>query len=298
MAKKKTKKKKGDSQVSSTLARQADGTIQITVSIPAKRVKEAQEAALAELAREVEVPGFRKGKAPQEVAQKEINQQKLSERLLGKILPQAWTDAVQEHKLRPILSPRFELLSAEADKDWQIRATSCELPEINLGDYKKEIIGLARAKDIWLPGKQGEEKKEPTKAEKEQQVIKTLLEAIKVEIPKLLIQEEVNHRLSRLIEQTQNLGLTVEQYLASLGKSADQIKQEFAKQAQDSIKLELVLNAIAEKEGVRVSDSEIDQVVQTMGEGKPQEGIAEQQKLLIKGVLLRRKALDSLVALL
>ena len=52
-----------------------------------------------------------------------------------------------------------------------------------------------------------------------------------VDVPDILVDEEVNHMLSRLIDQTGRLGLTVEQYLNSSGRTLDQIKQEYSQTA-------------------------------------------------------------------
>lgn len=288
----------------STLARSEDGTVQLTLAIPTSKVDLANKEAFAELVKETEVPGFRKGKAPVDVARQHVSAQKLTERVLGKLLPDAYADALEEHKIRPILAPRFELLNVAEGKDWQIRAITCEFPRLELGDYKKSISTRVRAKDIWVPGEttpsagSGQAKERP-REEKEQEVLASLLETVQVQIPRLLIEEEVNHRLARLVEQTQALGLTVEKYLASIGKTAEQIRAQYAKDAETSIKIELILNSIAEKEGISVSELEIDEVIKTAPDSQTQERLkTPPQRLLIKGVLARRKALDELVALL
>lgn len=286
----------------STLARSEDGTVQLTLAIPVSQVDLANKEAFAELVKETEVPGFRKGKAPVDVARQHILPQKLTERVLGKLLPDAYADAIEEHKIRPILAPRFELLAVAEGKDWQIRAITCEFPRLELGDYKQSLL-LRSKKDIWVPGKapstgSGQAKERP-REEKEQEVLASLLETVRVQIPRLLIEEEVNHRLARLVEQTQALGLTVEKYLASVSKTAEQIRAQYAKDAETSIKIELILNSIAEKEGISVSELEIDEVIKTAPDSQTQERLkTPPQRLLIKGVLARRKALDGLVALL
>lgn len=291
-------------KATSVLARQEDGTIQLTITIPEAAVRANKEEAFKHLVENLEIPGFRKGKAPQDVALKHIDTQKLYEHMLQHLLPEAYALVIEEHKLQPILAPRFELLSIEEGKDWQVRAITCELPQINLGDYKQTITGALAGKKIWVPGKDnpstssGSKTDGPTREEKEQEVIKTLVEKIEVKIPKLLIEEEVNHRLSRLLEQVQKLGLTIEQYLSSTGKTVDQVRAEYKKTAEDSIKLELSLNKIAQEEKLEVGDSEVQEVIAATGDAATQEALAApQQKRLIKGTLLRRKALDRLVGL-
>lgn len=288
-------------RATSVLARQEDGTLQITITIPQDVVRANKEEAFKYFVENLEIPGFRKGKAPQDVALKHIDTQKLYEHMLQHLLPEAYASSVEEHKLQPVLAPRFELLSTEEGRDWQVRAITCELPEINLGDYKQNIKAGAATGKIWVPGK-GENKNPPNggpaREEREQEIIKTLIEKTEVKIPKLLIEEEVNHKLSRLLEQVQKLGLTIEQYLSSTGKTVEQLREEYWHQAQDSIKLELSLNKVAQEEKLEVQDNEIEEVVKATGDQKTQEALSTSyQKRLIKGALLRRKALDRLANL-
>lgn len=294
--------KKTQTETKSVLARLDDGTIQLTFTIPFNTVQETREAVLKELANDVEVPGFRKGKAPLDLALKNIDRQRLYEHTLQHLLPQHYAKAVLEHNLRPVLQPRFELVSIEEERDWTIRAVTCELPEIDLGDYKKTVSELKKT-EIWTPAK-GDPKasNEPSREEKEQQIIKALLESTKLSLPKPLIDEEINHKLAELLDQVQKLGLTIEQYLASTNRTVEQLKQDYASQSQESIKLVLILNRVAEAEKVQVSDAEIEEVINatsspTKGNGQAKSAVSPEQTSLIRAVLSRRKALDSLVNL-
>lgn len=280
------------------IARLEDGTVQITLTIPASKVQEKQELALKHLIENLEIPGFRKGKAPTDVAVKHIEKQKLFEYTLDHLLPEAYSQVVEDYNLKPITNPRFELISANDNEDWSIRAIICELPIIDLGDYKKTIASARKTNNIWVPGKDKEEK-EPANEEKEQLVIKTLLETVEVKIPKPLIEDEVNHRLSQLLDQIQKIGLTIEQYLSSTGKNIDQLRTEYELQANESIKLLLVLNKVAEIENLSTNDSEVEQIFKTSlnAIGETNEPSAEQRRY-IKSILLRRKALDSLTSLI
>lgn len=285
--------KKAQSEVKSVLARQGDGTLQITFTIPFSTVQKVREGVIRELATQVEVPGFRKGKVPVDLAMKNIDRQRLYEHTLQHLLPEHYAKAVVEHKLRPVLQPRFELVAVEEDRDWQIRAVTCELPNVDLGDYKSKVKGAPSTHAV---------RSGPSREQKEQQIIQRLLETTDLGLPALLVEEEVNHKLSQLLDQVQKLGLTVEQYLASSGKTIEQVKADYAKQSQDSIKLVLILNKVAQKEGIQVTEKEIDEVVKASGgaegNGKAEHQIHhEEQKALIRAVLSRRKALDSLVSL-
>lgn len=226
--------------ISSALAKTQDGGIQITFTIPFEIISQTREEALKEYAKDIEVPGFRKGKAPLEKVRERVPAGSLIEHTLSHILPKAVAEVINKEKVRPAIYPKFELIKAEEGESWQVRATTCEIPLINLGDYKKVIPGALRAMSIWTPGK-GEKPKERSKEEKEQEVIKTLLETVKVEIPKLLIDEEVNARLSNLLQKIERLGLTLDGYLASVGKTTDSLRAEYEINAKNTIALDLIL---------------------------------------------------------
>ena len=91
--------------------------------------------------------------------------------------------------------------------------------------------------------------------------LKALYEHVTIKIPGLLLEHEVNRLLSDLIDQTKKLGLTVEQYLASTNRSPESIKKEYEEQATRTLALEFALEEIADKEGIVVSDDDIETVI-------------------------------------
>lgn len=298
------KKDKPADRVSSTLARLDDGTVQITVAIPTAQVETKRAEALKHLVENVEIPGFRKGKVPTDIASKHIDKQKLYEHTLQHLLTETYASVIKEHSLNPIISPRFELLSMEDDKDWSVRVVTCELPRVELGNYKEAVSGSGKAQAIWTPGKD-KKKPEITREEKEQLAIKALFDSTDIKIPKIIIEDEVNHKLAQLLDQVQKLGLSIEQYLTSTGKTLEQIKADYSNQSADSLKLMLALNKIAEVEKITVTDQEIKEVIQTslnslnpQDEKTREELTSPEQQRLVRGILLRRRVLDSLVNLI
>ena len=230
--KRRRKKTKKADKVTYVVAKDKDGTIQITFTIPFKDIKKSREIAAKEIGKDIELPGFRKGMAPLDKLLAHIPQNTLIENTLRTILPEALGEALKEHKIRPAIYPKFELISVKEDENWQVRGITCELPEVKLGNYKKIISDATKTDAIWTPGskesdKKVDKKKELTREEKEQKVIKILGESIKIAIPKPLIEEEVNRRLSDLLQRIEKLGLTLEAYLASIGKTADEIRKDY-----------------------------------------------------------------------
>jgi FKBP-type peptidyl-prolyl cis-trans isomerase (trigger factor) len=291
----KTKTPKSDSVV----ARQDDGTIQITFTIPFDRVKTERAKVEKELAVGVDVPGFRKGKAPVEKALERIPENTVLEHTLQHILPQLLGKAMTEHKLKLAIYPKFELLKAKPDEDWEVRAVSAELPEVVLGDYKEKIAAEARTGSLWTPEKGDPKEAKLTNEQKQQVAIKALLENIKITIPWILIEEETNSRLSQLLERIERLGLQLDSYLASVGKTAENLRSEYEKQSKDTLSLDLILNKIAEEEKITVPEKHIEEAIAASSADRQ---LAEklqtpEQRRILESILRKRATLDHLTTL-
>ncbi len=273
-----------------SVARQENGTIQISLSIPWKSIEAEFQAVASEMASSLTIPGFRKGKAPQDKVLSHIPKDTLVEKSLQKLLPKLFTQEITEHKINPAIYPKFELVKAEEGSDWQIMATTCELPEIKLGEYKKAVSGALAAKSL---------KRELTKDEKEQIAIDTLIDTVKFTLPELIIDEEVNIRLSSLLARIEKLGLNLDSYLASIGKNPNTLRDEYKSQAEKSLRLEILLTKIAQEEKFEPKKEEIDAFLKAAKAdpnfGKDTE--EEDQITTIKSILIKRKTIDMLSSL-
>ena len=289
-------------KITSVIARESDGNIQITFTVPFSVVRKAGDETLKEFAKDAEIPGFRKGMAPIAKVAEKVPQSKIIEHSLSHILPKALSEAVTDNNLKIAVYPKFELISAEEGKDWQIRGVTCELPEVAPGDYKKAVQGAFRASSLWTPGsgKPGD-KKELTVEQKEQVVIKTILENVKITIPRILIEEEADSRLSNLLSRLEKLGLALETYLSSIGKKAEDLRADYANQAKDAIALDLILTKIAQDEDIKADPKEVDsamgiaQASKSGKDGAPED--TDGRKRLLESILKRRGALDFLIKL-
>lgn len=293
------------------VARLDDGTLQLNLTIPFEEVQNVRELVTKKLIEDLEIPGFRKGKAPTDVAIKHIDKQRIYETTLQNLLPEHYSKAVVSFSLNPILAPRFELISVEEDRDWQVRAITCETPIVSLGEYKEKIKGELAKASIWVPGRDSDKKQvtgnkgdgDLSPEEKEQAVIKVLLEEAQVKVAKPLIEEEINHKLSQLLEQVQKLGLSIEQYLSSTGKTVEQLRGEYAQQSLESLKIVLALNKIAQDEKITIEEKDVQEVLSATNlatsdqKGSLDQRDIESQKRMIHSVLLRRKTLEYLASL-
>jgi FKBP-type peptidyl-prolyl cis-trans isomerase (trigger factor) len=279
----------------SALNKQTDGTLELTITVPKKRVTEAYQKALARLAKETELKGFRKGKAPLKKVEEKLGKTKIYEEVLKTLIPEVYVEAVKEQKIKPIINPQINVISLDENKDWQIKATTCELPEVKLGPYQATVKKELASEKIWVPGKDQEEKPAEQESARLSKIFQTLLKNISLQLPELLVQEEINRMLSRLVDQTGRLGLTVEQYLASIGKTSDQIRQEYRQQAEEALKLELILSAIADEEKIEISDTEVQKMVDAAPDAATKKAMdTPAQRAYLHQLLRKRKVIDKL----
>lgn len=197
------------------------------------------------------------------------------------------------------MNPKIQVVSLEENKDWQFKATTAELPAIKLGDYKEAVRKALAAEKIWVPGKDKDEKKsKPSDEEKMAKVFAALLQNVKFELPRAMIEEEVDRMMARLVDQTTQLGLTVEKYLAAQGKTAVQLREEYEKQSGETLKLELILTQIAKEEKIQIKEEEIDQMVKAVPDEKTRRKLENPaERAYLRQLLKKRAVIDSLLKL-
>ncbi len=279
--------------------RLANGTIELTITISWSEIKTTYDHVVDEFVQETELPGFRKGKAPKNLVEEILDKSKVYEEVLKHIVPKAYTEAIKQENISPIVPPKIEVIAAQPDQDWQFKALTAEKPKVKLGNYQQAISDLRKTKTnkIWVPG---EDKKGPDEEKTDkpaglalQDIIKALLETSQITIPDLLTEDEVNRMLSRLIDQTQKLGLTIEQYLLAQGKTSESIRNEYREQAIKTLSLEFILEAIADQEKIEVTDQEIENLINQTKDDKEKEAL-KGQKYYLETILRQQKTLDKL----
>ena len=274
----------------STLAKLDNGTIQVTFTLSWKDVSTVQNQVLEEEGQKVTIPGFRKGKAPLSKVKEKVSSQVVIEHTLNHFYSFIISEIINTHKVKPAIYPRLEILKAIDEEDWEIRATTCELPQFELGDYRKLVLDNVKQEKVQTP-----------KPQKEQAILKTLVENIKITIPALLVDEEVNQRLSELLARIEKLGLQLESYLTQIGKNPQTLREEYIAQAKSTISIELILGKIANTQGIKAEESEVDSAIKAASAGQVEVDKnlnTPKQRNIIKNVLQRRTVLDSLVALI
>jgi len=292
----------------SEVKRIGNSQLELNITVPHKRVGEVLEKVLEEAGKEIKIKGFRKGQAPKKMVREKIDPSKARSEALNCLVTEAYTTVVKEHHLKPIVSPRVEIVQfepeAEEGQDFVFKATTAERPEVNLGDYKGELKKLeVRKPSEEIVGPDGQPLKTSSRPSQFSGpsldgVLQAVLKTVEVEIPEILVEGEVTRMLSRLVDQTARLGLTVEQYLQSEGKTVEQLRKEYQSQAQESLKSELVLEELAKVEKIEVSEKEIEAAIKANPDPETRKQFEKQEnKWYIESILKRNKTIQKLMEL-
>ena len=88
------------------------------------------------------------------------------------------------------------------------------------------------------------------------EALKQLVEAANIPAPEGVVKEEVEGRKQAMTDQLERIGATLADYLASEEKTEEQIDQELTEAAQEGVRIQLLLDTVADAEDVQVSDDE------------------------------------------
>ena len=110
--------------------------VELTIEVPAADVAQGIKSAVKRIASQVNVPGFRKGKAPRNVIEMNFGKDAVLNEAYDMLVNQNYTAALQENNIVPVSQPEVEQVQFEEGKDLIFKATVTKRPEVTLGDYK------------------------------------------------------------------------------------------------------------------------------------------------------------------
>ncbi len=289
-----------------TLKKLPKNTFEIVVVVPWSMIQEKYGEAFEHELKELAVEGFRKGKVPHSVAEKHLQKEKLYQHAIEHMVPSLYEDIVKKEDLKPVLSPKIELTKAKENEDWELLFKVAGKPTVSLGDYKKavqEVKAKQKKAEIWVPGKDGNaqgESNEKKQAENQQKLLNEILESLlkqaKIEISDLILEEELNARLARLVDEVQKIGLTVESYLKSKNLTMEALRAQLRREIEDTHRIEFILNEIAETEKIQVDQKDLDKLFEAISDPK-ERAAAGQNSYVYASLLRKQKTLDFLTNL-
>ncbi len=275
-------------------------TIEVIIDIPKADLEEEKKQAFKNLAKDLVVDGYRKGKVPEAIAKNYIKNERIFEEAVKTLLSRIYSEIIEKENLKPIINPKIDFIKAKDKEDWKIKITLAEKPLVKLNNYKEAIKKLKADKkktQIWVPGKdkeKTEEKQDQNKLINE--ILETVLKETKVEISDLIIENELEYRLSRLVDDINKIGLTVDAYLKSKNLTLEQLKESYKKEIEDTYKLEFVLAEIADKENIVIESEEINKILANIKDEK-ERAEAQKNNYIYASILRKQKIIDFLINL-
>ena len=408
----------------------------LSIEMEPAEVEESLEKSYHRLVKKMNIPGFRKGKAPRAVVERHLSRESLLEEALGELIPKAYEEAIKEQKLDAIARPQIEVTqtdpvvfkavvplrpTVELNDCQSIRVSSepVEVPkeddvnaiierlrhqhatwepverptgfndmivldiESNIEDkpfisqkgaqylvvqnqpfpapgFAEQLVGMKRDEEKEfqlqfpldypkgeLAGKKASFKvkvieikqeklpklnsefakginpdfktlnslrkhilsnlklraKEKARIDFEDKVLEAAAETSQVEFPPILAEREIDRLLNQRLRRWQAGGNNLEEYLSSINKTEEEIREELRPLATKRTTWALVLGEIAEQEKIKVSNSAINTEIKNMIKGAAEDKKSEINKFLntpesrksIEQSLLTRKTIERLV---
>ena len=119
-----------------SLERRPGSVVELSIEVPTEEVERAIQTAFDHLAPSVRVAGFRPGKAPREILEREIGWPALREHALEHLVPDTIGQVVAENNLQAIDNPRVEIETFERLQPAKFKALVTVKPEVQLGDVE------------------------------------------------------------------------------------------------------------------------------------------------------------------
>ena len=113
-----------------------ENVVKVDIEIPAKEAVGYYNEAAKRLAQYVNIPGFRKGKAPRNVVEQNIGEERIKQEALESALPKIFSEVIKENDFDVVAQPYVESYTFKIGEDLKISAKVELRPEITLGEYK------------------------------------------------------------------------------------------------------------------------------------------------------------------
>jgi trigger factor len=120
--------------------------VKLTITADADILASTRQEVLKRLSREVKVPGFRAGHAPEAVVEKHLDQSVYQTEFLDAVVNKMYIQALDEERLRPVNRPDVSITKFVPFTDLEITAETEVIGKVTLPDYKKIKLPLPTVK--------------------------------------------------------------------------------------------------------------------------------------------------------
>ena len=177
------------------------------------------------------------------------------------------------------------------------------LPELN-DDFAKKASTFQTLDELKADIKSNLEKSAEAKAEsaKREAAIKQAADNAEVDVPEVMVENRVNAMIQQMALSLQQQGMSLEMYLQYTNSDMAKLRENYKETAATNVKVDLMLEAVAKAEGIKVEAEDLDEQVNAMAAtygatpAQVRQIIAEQGRLgELTGSVLRSKTAKFIV---
>ncbi|MDO8183579.1 MAG: trigger factor [bacterium] len=219
--------------------------LEIKGAVGAEEFKSYRGKAVAGLSAKLKLPGFRPGHVPEKVLVEKLGEGAILEEMAELALAQAYPEILREHKIDALDRPEIKITKMAMGDELAFTIETDVYPEVTLPDYEKLVKTIAKEE---VKDDASEEDKWRAKDKYRLALIKTITTAMTVELPRSLVQGELEKMLAELKASIEHAGFPFHDYLKQINKTEADLRGAWEEQAKERVKFGLFTNALAGQE--------------------------------------------------
>jgi trigger factor len=197
-------------------------------------------------------------------------------------------EQVGEVSFRILVKEVREKILPEITDEWAGEASEFDTVEELRANYRTELEAVRRLEAA---------------LQVRDKVLEALVELVDEPITEALITPEMERRLQSLSHRLSHQGIDLARFLESVGDSQEEFVAQLRTEATNAVKADLGLRAVAESEGIEVTDEEVDQEIEDLARQRNKKPAAirrelenEDQLPAVRSGIRKTKALEWLIA--
>lgn len=120
--------------------------LRLSLEVPAEHAQQEYSKACRRLGQRVNIPGFRRGKAPFRLIERHVGPERIKQEALERILPHAFADVISEHQLDLVAPPSVEKFTFDVGQPVTVQALLELRPEVQLPDFSSLVVKVPEYK--------------------------------------------------------------------------------------------------------------------------------------------------------
>ncbi len=253
-----------------TLDKSKDQSFTIKLTIDKTEIAHELNHQLTHLQKHFNYKGFRQGSVPLNIIRDNVDLDQVLAEVASTLISQKYPQIIKDKQLKPIITPKVSISNPplKLDQDWQVVIQSSELPLIKLNQSYIPKIKKLKTKDI-------------------DSIFSIILKLSQVDLPPIVIDSELENRLSHFVDDLRQVNLSPDQYFKSKNLTPENFRQSLMADINREWKLNLAINHIAKEHHLEVKKDELDKILKE----KPQ---LSAQPQLAHYLQLQQKVIDFL----